>query len=85
MSDVLRFGEKLHQLRLYYHLTLKDFAVRLGYSSHGYIKELESGKKSPTVFLVVKIARMFNITTDALLKDELDLTFPVNKNEESLS
>ncbi len=54
-------------------MTLKDLALALGLTAHGYISEIESGKKRPTVDFVVSVARLFDITTDALLKDEIDL------------
>jgi transcriptional regulator with XRE-family HTH domain len=72
-----RFGEKLHQLRTYRQLSMQQLASLVGYSSHGYISELEAGKKLPTVELVLKLARLFDIPTDVLLKDELDFDFPI--------
>jgi transcriptional regulator with XRE-family HTH domain len=69
-----RFGQKLRTLRTAHGLTLKELAQSLGYSRHGYISELETGEKIPTAELVLKTARIFGITTDALLNDELDLT-----------
>lgn len=68
-----KFGEKLRQLRLRQRLTLKGLAQKLGYSAHGYLSEIESGKKKPTVAFVLKIADHFNISTDQLLRDELRL------------
>ena len=68
-----RFGEKLRRLRAQHHMTLKDLAAALGLSAHGYISEIESGKKRPTVDFVLSVARLFDVTTDVLLKDELDL------------
>jgi transcriptional regulator with XRE-family HTH domain len=68
-----RFGEKLHTLRRARHLTLKELASALGYTSYGYISELEAGKKLPTLQLVLDVADFFNVTTDQLLKDELDV------------
>jgi transcriptional regulator with XRE-family HTH domain len=50
---------------------LKELATQLGYDSHSYISELESGRKSPSVEIVVALSRFFNVTTDQLLKDEL--------------
>ena len=52
-------------------MTLKEMAEALGYRTHAYISELESGRKLPTAVLVLKVARFFNVTTDELLKDEL--------------
>jgi transcriptional regulator with XRE-family HTH domain len=68
-----RFGEKVRRLRLRRHMTLKDLALTLGLTAHGYISEIESGKKRPTADFVLSVARFFNVTTDVLLKDELDL------------
>lgn len=68
-----RFGEKLRTLRTQHGMTLKELALKLGLSAHGYISELESGKKRPTTEFVLNVARLFDVTTDQLLKDELDL------------
>jgi transcriptional regulator with XRE-family HTH domain len=68
-----RFGEKLHALRTAHELTLQQLAAELGYATHAYISELESGKKVPTAALVLKVARKFGVSTDVLMKDELDL------------
>lgn len=68
-----RFGEKLHNLRTQHAMTLQELAFALGLRAHGYISELEAGKKIPTVEVVVKAARLFGVTTDELLKDELEL------------
>lgn len=68
-----RFGEKLRALRKRHGMTLNELATALGYSAHVHISVLEHGKKQPTAALVLKIARLFNVTTDQLMKDELEL------------
>lgn len=68
-----RFGIKLHALRTKHNMSLQTLASMLGYVSHGYISELEAGKKMPTVEFVLKVASLFDVTTDQLLKDELDI------------
>jgi transcriptional regulator with XRE-family HTH domain len=68
-----RFGEKLHALRTKYKMSLQKLASLLGYSAHGYISELEAGKKVPTMEFVLKVAQIFNVTTDQLLRDELEV------------
>lgn len=68
-----RFGEKLRTLRKRHGMTLAETAAALGYQAHAFISMLETGKKQPTGELVLKIARLFNVTTDQLLKDELEL------------
>ena len=73
-SNLLRFGEKLRTLRNRRGLTLAQLADQLGYKAHGHLSEIESGKKSPTVGLALKVARLFDVSTDALLKDELEIS-----------
>lgn len=68
-----RFGEKLQTLRKRRHLTLKELAHQLGFSSHSYISAIEFGKKQPSVELVIKIAELFDVSTDQLLKDNLEV------------
>lgn len=68
-----RFGEKLRHLRTKSDLTLKELATRFGFTSHGYLSEIESGKKKPTLALVLKVSSFFHISTDELLKDELEV------------
>lgn len=70
---VQRFGEKLRALRTQRGMTLKELTLALGHAAHGYISELEAGKKKPTVELVLKAAELFGVSTDVLLKDELEL------------
>jgi len=68
-----RFGEKLRVLRTGRQITLKELASALGLTAHGYISEIESGKKKPTAEFVLKVALFFGVTTDQLLKDELNI------------
>lgn len=67
------FGRKLNYLRLQKGLTLQELARQLGHSAHGYISELESGKKVPTVELVLKVSDLFGVSTDQLIRDELSI------------
>ena len=72
--SIERFGEKLRALRARQGMTLQELAHRLGLTAHSYISELEAGKKVPTAEFVLNVARLFDVTTDELLKDELELT-----------
>lgn len=58
---------------------MKGLAETLGYSAHGHISELEAGKKVPTVVFVLRVADFFGVSTDDLLRDELDLDNRLNK------
>ena len=68
-----RFGEKLRTLRTQRGMTLRDLAEALGYVSYSYLGLLETGKKKPTAELVMKVAHLFQVTTDQLLWDHLDV------------
>jgi transcriptional regulator with XRE-family HTH domain len=72
---MVKFGEKLRALRLREGFTLKQLAVQLGLSSHGYISEMECGKKNPTPEFIIGVAALFNVTTDELMKDEMEIDF----------
>ena len=67
-----RFGEKLMALRRGREWPIQRLAERLGYKSRGYLSEVESGKKRPSLDLVVKVSREFSVATDDLLFDERD-------------
>jgi transcriptional regulator with XRE-family HTH domain len=69
MSRLL--GEKLRHLRRYYRLTQTDVAQRLSLATHSHISQLETGNKTPSLSLVLKIADLFGITTDELLRDTI--------------
>jgi len=71
--QIQRFGMKLHKLRLQRGITLKELAQSLGHVSHGYISELESGKKIPTVEFVLGVSLLFNVSADILLRDDMDI------------
>jgi len=68
-----RFGEKLRVLRTQQGLTYQQLADALGYAAPSYIYEIEAGKKTPTVAFVIKVARLFEVSTDALILDEREL------------
>lgn len=65
------FGEKLKALRTSRGMTLQQLAKALGYAAHGYISEIESGRKQPTVNFVLAVAKLFDVTTDELVKDKV--------------
>ncbi|MCK6625887.1 MAG: helix-turn-helix domain-containing protein [Anaerolineae bacterium] len=67
-----RFGEKLRTLRNRQGLTMRQLANMLD-TSHSYVGQMERGKKIPNVEMVLKIARLFDVSTDVLIKDELEL------------
>ena len=71
--EIRRFGEKLRSLRRGHGYSTLRLAQILGYSTHSYLNEIETGKKAPTLELVIKISNLFQVTTDSLLRDEIEL------------
>lgn len=82
MNSANRFGEKLRSLRLQHKMTLKRLSEQLGYATHSYINEIELGRKSPTVQLVLMVSQLFDVSTDTLLRDDLDLDADLPKGKE---
>lgn len=74
-----KFGEKLRGLRKYHKVTLQWLAQQLGYTTHSYISEIESNQKTPTVQFVIKVSRLFTVSIDELLKDELEVDLENSK------
>ncbi len=68
-----RFGEKLRTLRKQRKVTLKELANELGYNSYTYLNAIELGQKQPSLELVTKIVKMFDVSFDQLLNDDLEL------------
>lgn len=73
-----RFGEKVHALRTYRGMTVRDLAQALGYTAHSYVGDVENGKRRPTADFVLKVALLFSVSTDTLMRDDLDLELPHN-------
>lgn len=71
-----RFGEKLRGLRIRRGLTLKGLAEILGYQTHGYINEIELGRKPPSMALVIAISNLFGVSVDDLVKDDVAVGLP---------
>jgi transcriptional regulator with XRE-family HTH domain len=67
-----RFGEKLSTLRKKRGLTLRQLGEMLGVY-HTYVSQIEKGKKTPNAAMIIKIADIFGVSTDQLMRDELEL------------
>ncbi len=67
-----RFPEKLRTLREQHGMAQRDLARAIGFSQ-GHIYFLETGKRSPSAEFVYKLAQYFHISTDVLLRDDLEL------------
>ena len=40
---------------------------------HTYVSQLEKRKTKPNGIMILKVAEIFDVSTDVLMKDELDL------------
>lgn len=67
-----KFGEKLRTLRRQRALTITQLGDKLGVS-YSYIGKMERGEKIPNIAMLVKIADLFEIGLDKLVRDELEL------------
>jgi transcriptional regulator with XRE-family HTH domain len=71
-----RFGEKLHALRMYHGMSVRELAKALDYAGHSYIGDVMNGKRRPSADFVLRVAVFFGVSLDALMRDdwELDLS-----------
>lgn len=65
----MNFGEKLKSLRTGQKLSQRELAERLGVAK-SIISYYESGDRYPSYDVLVKLARLFHVTTDYLLDIE---------------
>lgn len=74
------FGAKLKHARRECRLTQGELAHRLALNSHTHISHLESGRKSPSLDLVVRLSQVVAVTTDYLLRDTIPVAaFPAHR------
>ena len=64
----MKLGEKLKALRTAKKMSQKELADRIGIAK-SVISFYESGDRSPSYDVLIKIAGIFNVTTDYLLLD----------------
>lgn len=70
-----RLGQKLRTLRKRHGFTLQELADQLA-TTNGYLSMLETGQREPRAAFVFRLARFFNVSTDVLLDDDIDLEAP---------
>lgn len=70
-------GEKLKALRTAKKMSQKELAERIGIAK-SVISFYESGDRFPSYDVLIKIARIFNVTTDYLLNVERERTVNVS-------
>ena len=78
------FGAKLRWLRLRDGLTQANLAQRIGLASHSHIAKLEAEQDRPSLELVVRIAGLFQVTADYLLRDAIAIVEVQQRHHESV-
>jgi len=60
-------------MRTQQNMSMRQLAAELGFASHTFIDALEKGRRKPSAELAVQISLLFGVTTDQLLRDDLEL------------
>lgn len=71
-----RLAEKLLQIRSALGVSQGEMLYRLGMGESGYrhyISHFETGKREPSLRILLQYARVANVYVEALIDDELDL------------
>ena len=71
-----RLAEKLRYIRTALDLTQGELLRKLdieGLTTQSKISEFESGKREPSLIILLQYARAAGVSTDILIDDELDL------------
>lgn len=68
-----RFGDKLRDLRQRHQLTQAALARLLPPTTRGHINNIEVGRKEPSLDFVVRVATLFQLRVDDLVRDEIAL------------
>ena len=63
------FGQKLRELRLVHNLTQTELAHVLGLTTHSHIANVEAGRRTPSLELVLLVANYFQVSVNALVDD----------------
>jgi len=75
-----RFGQKMLLLRKQRGMSLQNLANALGYTGTAYLSRVETGQRQPSLELAIKLADLFGVTVDQLVRDELELDPDSGKN-----
>lgn len=76
-QSMKNFGKKLRTLRQKHSYTLRQLGEALEID-HSFIVQLEAGKRMPNAAMILKIADIFGVTTDLLMRDEIKLDINTN-------
>lgn len=66
-------GQKIRFLRRARHITQADLAQKVGLASQSHIANVEAGKDTVSLNLVMRVARLLETSTDYLLRDSVPI------------
>ncbi len=64
-----QFGGKLRALRLHRNMTQDDLAKAMDLDTHAHIANIETGRRAPSLEIVLRSAGLFDVTFEYLLRD----------------
>jgi transcriptional regulator with XRE-family HTH domain len=64
-----QFGSKLRQLRQRHNLTQAELAQIFHLTTHSHIANVEAGRRTPSLELVLLVANYFQVSVDSLIDD----------------
>ncbi len=67
MNSAKKLGDNIRRIRLAKEMTQGDLCRKLGVD-RGYMSNVESGKKNPTLSTIERIAKALGISSSELLK-----------------
>src|SRR5215210_667867 len=84
-----RLAEKLLQIRNALGVSQSEMLNRIGLGDSGYrhyVSQFETGKREPSLLILLQYARVANLYVEALIDDELDLPdkLPSTKKHEGV-
>lgn len=65
------FGEKLLNLRQKHGLNQGELARQLGLSSHSHLSNIESGRRTASLDVILRVAHHFDVSIDYLMRDHI--------------
>ena len=54
-------------------MTTRELAAVLEVKSHSHIVQIEAGKRKPSIEILVKMMKVFDVSCDQLLVDDLEV------------
>ena len=68
-----RLGEKVRVLRERGGLTVRELAMLIGVNAHSHVVQIETGKRYPSLEVLVRLMQVFQVSCDLLLNDAQEL------------